>query len=78
MPTVFRSGPYRFYFYSADRAEPPHVHVVSDDRIAKFWLDPIWLETNHGFSGPELNRIDGLIRDNAALLLKAWHDFFSN
>jgi hypothetical protein len=27
MPTVLRSGPYRFFFYSADRGEPPHVHV---------------------------------------------------
>ena len=78
MPTVFRSGPYRFYFYSTDRAEPPHIHVVRDDKIAKFWLDPPRLETNDRFAGPELNRVEGLIRDNAALLLKAWHDFFAD
>jgi len=78
MPTVFRSGPYRFYFYSADREEPPHVHVVREGKVAKFWLDPVWLETNDGFAGPELNRIEGLIRNNAGFLIKAWHDFFAD
>ena len=27
VPTVHREGPYRFFFYSADNSEPPHVHV---------------------------------------------------
>jgi uncharacterized protein DUF4160 len=40
MPTVFRSGPYRFYFYSHEPNEPPHIHVDRDDLSAKFWLDP--------------------------------------
>lgn len=30
VPTVDREGPYRFFFYSADRDEPPHVHVERD------------------------------------------------
>ena len=40
MPTVLRSGPYRFYFYSHEPNEPPHIHVDRDDLSAKFWLDP--------------------------------------
>lgn len=31
MPTVLRSGPYRFFFYAGDRDEPPHVHIERDD-----------------------------------------------
>ncbi|MGD1216152.1 MAG: DUF4160 domain-containing protein [Terriglobales bacterium] len=27
MPTVLRSGPYRFCFYSHEPNEPPHIHV---------------------------------------------------
>ena len=27
MPTVLRIGPYRFYFYSLDPNEPPHIHI---------------------------------------------------
>ena len=41
MPAVLRVGPYRFYFYNHDLAEPPHIHVDRDDRSAKFWLDPV-------------------------------------
>jgi hypothetical protein len=78
MPTVFRSGPYRCFFYSADRAERPHTHVVRDDNVAKFWLDPVSLATNNGFARPELDQIRGLIQNNTALLLKAWHDFFTD
>jgi hypothetical protein len=27
VPTVLRVGPYRFFFYSNEGTEPPHVHV---------------------------------------------------
>ena len=56
MPTVFRSGPYRFFFYSGDRDEPIHVHVERDDMIAKYWLDPIRLQYSGGFDRIELRR----------------------
>ncbi|MBW6456390.1 MAG: DUF4160 domain-containing protein [Trueperaceae bacterium] len=26
-PTVLRDGPYRFFFFSNERGEPPHIHV---------------------------------------------------
>jgi uncharacterized protein DUF4160 len=35
VPTVHREGPYRFFFYSADRSEPSHVHVERDANRAK-------------------------------------------
>jgi hypothetical protein len=31
MPTVLRIGPYRFFFYSNEGHEPPHIHVESAD-----------------------------------------------
>ena len=40
MPTVFRSGPYRFFFYAADWPEPAHIHVRRGLATAKFWLAP--------------------------------------
>jgi Domain of unknown function (DUF4160) len=43
MPTVLRVGPYRFFFYSGDGSEAPHVHVERDASVAKFWLDPVRL-----------------------------------
>jgi len=58
---VLRSGPYRFFFYSADRDEPPHIHVEREDSAAKFWLDPVELEWNRDFARYEIRRIEGII-----------------
>jgi hypothetical protein len=78
MPTVLRAGLYRFFFYSGDRAELPHVHVESDDHEAKFWLDPVRLERSGGFSRKELNRIQEIIQDQQGPLLGSWHEFFGD
>lgn len=43
MPTALRIDTYRFFFYSGDRDEPPHVHIERVDNKAKFWLDPVRL-----------------------------------
>ncbi len=76
MPTVLRSGPYRLYFYSHEPNEPPHVHVDRDDKSAEFWINPVALARDHGFSPIELARIRRLLISEAATLLKAWHDHF--
>ena len=57
MPTVLRIGPFRFFFYSGDRDEPPHIHVERDDCEAKFWLDPVALAANWGFARQELTKV---------------------
>ncbi|HVR73410.1 MAG TPA: DUF4160 domain-containing protein [Planctomycetota bacterium] len=77
MPTALRSGPYRFFFYSGDRGEPRHVHVERDRSRAKFWLDPIRLDSSAGFPGVELNRIAVLIADHRDQLVRAWNEHFA-
>jgi Domain of unknown function (DUF4160) len=75
MPTVPDiPGPYRLFFYSFDCHEPPHVHVRRERMVCKFWLIPVALSVNHGFSPRELNRIRALIVENLAPILEAWHD----
>jgi hypothetical protein len=76
MPTVLRIGGYRFYFYSHEPNEPPHVHVDSGTASAKFWLNTPSLARNLGFSAKELGDLLRLVRDNRAQLLEAWHGFF--
>ena len=71
MPTIMRSGPYRFFFFAGDKEEPSHVHVEREDDIAKFWLDPVRLQRSGGFSRVELTRIDRLVRKHQAQLLEA-------
>jgi hypothetical protein len=78
MPTVLRSGPYRFFFYAGDREEPPHIHVERDDNEAKFWLDPVRLERSSGLPAREINKIEKLVTENQQFLVEQWNEFFSN
>ena len=48
MPTVLRIGRFRFFFYSNENAEPPHIHVKAAENEAKFWLDPVDLAFSEG------------------------------
>ena len=77
MPTVLRSGPYRFFFYAGDRDEPSHIHFEREANIAKFWVDPVRLQNSGGFSRTEINRIQKLVDENRDALLERWDEFFS-
>ena len=76
MPAVLREGPYRFFFYSADGAEPRHIHVVRDDRVAKFWLNPVRMQRSGGMRRSEIRRVQRMIEANRELLMDAWNDYF--
>jgi hypothetical protein len=76
MPTALRAGPYRFFFYAGDRDEPPHIHVERDDNSAKFWFDPVRLQTSVGFGSKEINRIRKITEENQDKLLRSWHEYF--
>ncbi len=78
MPTVLRSGPYRVYFYSHEPNEPPHVHVDRDEQSAKFWLNPVALSLNLGFSPVELRRVQSVIEESETMLLEKWNAKFGN
>jgi hypothetical protein len=75
-PTVFRSGPYRFYFFSREE-ERPHVHVQSADGEAKFWLEPeIVVAKNLHLTDRDLQRIRDLIVEHEDEIRAAWRHHF--
>lgn len=75
MPTVKDiDGPYRLYFYSFDCDEPRHVHVQRERMICKFWLDPLTLARNSGFSAKEISAIRRIIATNRVTVLEAWNE----
>lgn len=78
MPTVFRIGPYRFFFYAGDRDEPIHIHVERDDKVAKYWLDPIRLQNSGGFSRLELKQVRSIIEEKQESFMEAWNEYFSH
>jgi len=76
MPTI-KIERYRFRFYSSDAGEPPHVHVIDGDKVAKIWLRPVSTEYNRGYNRAELNYILKLTRANQARLLENWNEYFN-
>ena len=77
-PTIKKAGPYRFFFYSGDYVEPPHVHVQREGKTAKFWLNPVRLQSSGGFRPAEIQRIQRLIASNEAEFLEFWHEYFDD
>ena len=77
MPTVLRVGRYRFYFFSNEGQEPPHIHIKAGSDQAKFWLDPIDLASNYGFRAHELNQIERIIEQHQTELIEDWDEYFS-
>ncbi len=79
MPTIRGVlGPYRFFFYSFDCNEPMHVHVARERRLCKFWLEPVVLSFNDGFSPTELNRIRKIIFKHLEQIVEAWDEHCGN
>ena len=76
MPNLLRVGPYRFFFYSHEPGEPPHVHIAAGRQTAKVWLEPVALARSKGFPAHDLGVIIRLVRDHREAFLEAWHDHF--
>ena len=76
MPTI-KIERYKFRFYSSDAGEPPHVHVIDGDKVAKIWLQPVSTEYNRGYNRTELNYILKLTSANQARLLENWNEYFN-
>jgi hypothetical protein len=75
-PTLFREGRYRFFFFS--REEPRvHVHVVSPDGEAKFWIEPtVSLAEHEGLSAKQLRRLQAIVEERQSDIRQAWRRHF--
>jgi Domain of unknown function (DUF4160) len=76
MPTVLVWRGYRFYFYSNEGFEPPHIHVDKSGNSVKFWLRPVSVARNHGFSERELKVIESKIVNERETFTEAWNGYF--
>jgi len=76
VPTIRIIGAYRFFFYSNEGEEPPHIHVMREKSSAKFWLRPVRLVNASGFKGAELRNLEKIVTKNQTLFLEAWDAYF--
>jgi uncharacterized protein DUF4160 len=78
MPTVLRVKGYRFFFFSLEGKEPPHIHVEQADRYAKLWLAPVSIARTKGFRSGELTDIFRFDQNNQQLFQERWHEHFGH
>lgn len=77
MPTVYRYGGYRFFFYSNEGSERPHIHIQRGEDVAKFWLTPeVERVDSFGMNSHELAKLESVVRSKRTFLERKWHDFF--
>ena len=56
-PTVFRDGPFRFFFFSREK-ERLHIHVQPADGESKFWIEPrVELARNDQLTQQDMSRV---------------------
>jgi hypothetical protein len=76
MPTLLRVSGYRFYFYSHEPNEPPHIHIDKSGASAKYWLENVSLARNLGYSSRELRLLHDLVLKHRTEFLEAWNEYF--
>ena len=76
MPTVLIEDGFRFFFYSRENAEPPHIHAEHGDRLAKYWLEPVELAMSRRFRAHELSELRERVLKHRSRFLEAWNEHF--
>lgn len=76
-PTIFRQGPYRFFFFSREETRM-HVHVSHPDGEAKFWLSPhVELAKQTGLADHVVGEAKQLVVDHLQEIVDAWNKHFA-
>jgi len=75
-PTIYREGPFRFFFYSNEGGEPPHVHIQSGGGEAKAWIGPPSFASHAGIPARDLARILAIVDAHQSAFLEAWNEHF--
>lgn len=78
MPTILRVGAHRFFFFSNEGHELPHIHVETAEKYAKFWLEPVALARSVGYNASELRKLRELVETNESLFMRRWHEHFGS
>jgi hypothetical protein len=79
VPTLHRETGYDFGFFSADRPEPPHVHVRGNGGSAKVWLMPrVRIANTRGYDVRRRNMIEGIIQEHRDDWIARWRRHFGH
>lgn len=77
MPTILRKLGFRFFFYSNENTEPPHVHIEKGEGYGKYWIDPVEKDYMHNFNKKEEKQAAEIVVEEQDNFKKKWYEFFS-
>jgi uncharacterized protein DUF4160 len=76
VPTILLTEGLRFFFFSNEGTEPPHVHVEAGEGYAKFWLEPVELVEAHRMKHQEVRRARLLVVEHQSAFREKWREYF--
>lgn len=77
MPTIFDIFGLKGFFPAGDH-EPPHIHVISEDGVARIKVSPqIELMSNTGMKPKDLRRAMNLVEEYREEIIKIWKVYHS-
>jgi len=77
MPTILFINGFRFFFFSGDRNEPPHIHVKKGDGDGKIWLLPeVRVEYLVAFKKQEESEIIEIVKEDQERSTEKWYEYF--
>ena len=76
VPTLLIVEGFRFFFFSNEGTEPPHVHVERGDGHAKYWLEPVELVASTRMKLQELRRVRLLVVEHETEFREKWREHF--
>lgn len=77
MPTILRVLGFRFFFYSDEGNEPPHIHVEKGKGRGKYWLDPVRKEYMYDFTKQDERKVETIVKNEQETFKKKWYEYFS-
>jgi len=54
------------------------MHIERDEKIAKFWLEPVRLQRSGGFNRMNIKQMHSMVVEHQEQLREAWHEYFRN
>lgn len=76
MPTILRKLGFRFFFYSNEGNEPPHIHVEKAEAYGKYWTDPVKKAYMDGFKGKDEDKAESIVKEQQGFFKRKWHEYF--
>lgn len=76
MPSIFRKLGFRFFFYSDEGNEPPHVHVEKGEGRGKYWIDPVEKDYMKDFNRQDEKKADKIVHEKQNYFKRKWYEYF--